>query len=81
MRKANQLTRSKQITMELIFSLVEISGVAEVALKNADGETESAGHIVRHSLAFIQQAADIALQEASRQMPKDTEQTKANNHA
>ncbi|EEI9429272.1 hypothetical protein RDB90_003243 [Salmonella enterica] len=52
-----------------------------MALKNADGETESAGHIVRHSLAFIQQAADIALQEASRQMLKDTEQTKANNHA
>ncbi|HAG0017380.1 TPA: hypothetical protein G8O67_004758 [Salmonella enterica] len=72
MRKANQLTRSKQANCDrAYFSLVEIAGVAEVALKNADGETESAGYIIRHSLAFIQQAADIALQEASGQVAKD----------
>lgn len=72
-------TQSTDITVNIITTLLhaltEISTVSGGACEHASRDSEYAGAVVPHSLAMIQQRADMAMRQVSAMMLADMQPT------
>ncbi len=59
------------VIQTLMDALIDISCVAATAEKHITRETEYAGAIIPHSLAYVQLSADMALDEAGKILTAD----------